>query len=316
MRQLVYSVLTVAQSSIDATLAGSRKIAVARTLIAAAQLSVLTFTDWDALFVPTAGSDFGPTCNSAGNLGAYCLMFDRTGVAPPSILLIIGLLFVLSGFFPRYAGLVHAWITISLSPAVKLPDGGESVAQIIVVLLAIVTLPDSRLNHWQRDVMISSWWIPFAWAASHLLRLQVVWVYLNAAIMKTAVPEWQDGTAVYFISLDPMFGTSGPFGPIFDWMVSIPVLSLMMIWGAIITEMSIALLLLGPERYRRIAVWLTVLLHCLFIAMIGLWSFAFVMIGAVLAATGPTATLRDMRGWSRSSRVVVSSKPVSEGVNA
>ncbi|RMX21179.1 hypothetical protein DYI20_12040 [Auritidibacter ignavus] len=68
--------------------------------------------------------------------------------------------------------------------------------------------------------------------------------------------------------------------------------------GAILIEVTIALLLLGPVRWRPVAFWLAVLLHGIFIAMIRLWSFAFVMIGAVLAATGPTVKLQDCALWN------------------
>lgn len=159
------------------------------------------------------------------------MMHDSVGLVFPSVVMIVGLVIVLSGFFPRYTGILHAWVTLSMSPAISLPDGGEAVSQIVVVILAVVLLSDGRLNHWHATTSSGSPLLPVTWAASHLLRFQLIWVYLNAAISKTSVPEWKDGTAVYFITLDPMFGTSGPFGPIFDWLVNIPVFSLLMTWG-------------------------------------------------------------------------------------
>ncbi|MFB9776409.1 sporulation-delaying protein SdpB family protein [Brevibacterium otitidis] len=298
MLNSITSVLSYTDRAISATPAGSRKIALARTLIASGQLSVLLFTDWHALFVPTDGGSFGPSCNGVGRVGAYCMMYDSVGLVFPSVVMIVGLVIVLSGFFPRYTGILHAWVTLSISPATSLPDGGEAVSQIVVVILAVVLLSDGRLNHWHATTSSGSPLLPVTWAASHLLRFQLIWVYLNAAISKTSVPEWKDGTAVYFITLDPMFGTSGPFGLIFDWLVNIPVFSLLMTWGAIVIEVAIALLLLGSARWRPAAFWLAVLLHGMFIAMIGLWSFAFVMIGAVLAATGPTLKLYDIAFWN------------------
>ncbi|WP_448072688.1 sporulation-delaying protein SdpB family protein [Georgenia yuyongxinii] len=285
----------MAEYSIDRTLTGSRKIALARTLIATAQLTVLLFTDWASLFVPTGDDGFGPSCDGIAQIGAYCLLYDSVGIELPSLLVIASLLFVLSGFLPRISGLVHLWATISFSGSIRLPDGGESVAQIVVLLLAIVLLSDGRLNHWQQDTYAQSRTLPVSWAAAQILRFQLAWVYMNAAVTKTAVPEWQEGGAVYYTMLDPMFGTAGPLAPAFDWVATSPLGALAMAWGAIVVEMSIALLLLGPKEFRFVGFWLSVLLHGSFIAMIGLWSFALVMVGAVLAATGPTLRLSDLR---------------------
>lgn len=80
-----------------------------------------------------------------------------------------------------------------------------------------------------------------------------------------------------------------------------PVLSLAMMWGTIATEVAIAYFLVSSVRTGRFGVWLSVCLHVLIIAMIGLWSFAIIMIGAVIAATGPKVLLRDLRLTPRAS---------------
>lgn len=280
------------ERSIERTPAGSRRVALARTLLATAQLSVLLFTTWDTLFVATGEAGAGPECDGIARAGAYCVLQDTGGTHAATVILIVGLLVVLSGFLPRYAGLLHLWLTVSLSSSTTLPDGGESVAQIVVLLLAVVTLADPRTNHWQANRWTHSALVPVAWAAGHLIRMQLVWIYVYAAVSKTAVTEWQDGTAIYYLTMDPMFGTSGPLAGVFDTVAYMPLGALAMSWGAIVIEASIALLLLGPARSRPLAFWCAVILHGLFIVMIGLWSFALVMIGAVLAAAGPTLLLR------------------------
>jgi len=292
MRMTLHRASLAIERAIDRTPAGSRRVALARTLIAAAQLSVLLATRWDALFVATGAADAGPECEGVSEVGAYCLLRGTGSTDPATIVIIVGLMVVLSGYLPRYMGLVHVWLTISLSSSITLPDGGESVAQIVVLLLAVVTLADPRTNHWQPDRWTRSALVPVAWATGHIIRLQLVWIYVNAAVTKTAVTEWKDGTAIYYLTMDPMFGTAGPLAGLFDAVAYTPVGALAMSWGAIVIEVSIALLLLGPARHRPLAFWGSVLLHGLFIVMIGLWSFALVMIGAVLAAGGPTLLLR------------------------
>ncbi|MDO4252909.1 MULTISPECIES: sporulation-delaying protein SdpB family protein [Bacillati] len=294
MLNVLDKLLKYVDNSISSMPTGSRKIALGRSLIAASQISLLIFTDWKSLFVPVDKNPYGPKCEGISNIGAYCLLFDYTGIEFPSILLIIGLIFVLTGFYPRYAGFLHLWITLSISSSIKLPDGGEAVAQIVVAFLAIISLSDRRLNHWNKDSFENSFFQPASWAASHVLRIQLVWIYINASIAKTAVPEWKDGTAVYYISLDPMFGTSGPFAFLFDWMAGVPVISLGMTWGAIVIELLIAYFLLGTSKNRPFSFWLALFLHVSFIFMIGLWSFAIIMIGSVLVATGPNVYIRDI----------------------
>ncbi|WP_250445561.1 sporulation-delaying protein SdpB family protein [Actinotalea sp. C106] len=293
MRDLITRALAATRASLENTSTGSRKIALARTLIAGAQLTVLLFTSWQALFVPTGTGEGGPSCDGIARIGAYCLA-PGAGIDIPTVIVIACLLLVVSGYVPRISGVLHLWATISISASISLPDGGEAVAQIVTLLLALILLTDDRTNHWHRTVRGTSRLLPLGWAAAHVLRFQMVWVYVNASVSKTAVAEWQDGTAVYFTTLDPMFGTAGPLAPLFDLVATTPLGALAMAWGAIVVEMLIAVLLIGPRRLRPFAFWLAVLLHGSFIAMIGLWSFALIMIGAVLAATGPAVGLRDL----------------------
>ncbi|MGW7082193.1 hypothetical protein ACWGH2_01645 [Streptomyces sp. NPDC054871] len=52
-------------------------------------------------------------------------------------------------------------------------------------------------------------------------------------------------------------------------------------------EVVIAALLIGPERWRKPAFQMDVLLHGAIIATIGLWSFSLIMIGAAAVAATP-----------------------------
>lgn len=289
-------VLATVDASISRTPSGSRKIAVARTVIALAQLTTLIFSVWDSFFVPIGDGGFAPDCDGVSQVGAYCLLWSINGSYLPTFIMIIGLLIVLSGFLPRASGLLHVWLTISFSSSINLPDGGESVAQIVVLLLAFVSLSDSRWNHWQESVFVPGVAAPLSWAAAHVIRFQLAWIYFNAAVTKTAVPEWQDGTAVYYMTMDPMFGTAGPLGWFFDWIAYSSFGALGMAWGAIVIEMSIAILLIGPAKFRVFAFWLAILMHVLFIVMIGLWSFSLIMIASVLVATGPSVSLQKLSG--------------------
>ena len=132
-----HAVSDALERAVDWMPSGSRKVAIARSIIAFAQLTTLMFSRWESFFVPSAGVEFGPDCTGVARIGIYCLFWPHGGVEVPSVVMIVGLLVVLSGYFPRYTGLLHAWLTLSFSAAITLPDGGESVAQIVVLLLAV-----------------------------------------------------------------------------------------------------------------------------------------------------------------------------------
>lgn len=132
MLKKTVSGLSEVDRAVSVTPAGSRNVALARTLIAAGQLSVLLFTNWDTLFVPTDGGSFGPSCHGESRAEAYCLMYDELGLVFPSVVLLVSLVVVLSGVFPRYTGILHAWVTLSISPAISLPDGGKQSLRLLL----------------------------------------------------------------------------------------------------------------------------------------------------------------------------------------
>lgn len=104
MRKLVHGLTLPIERSLACMPSGSRKIAVARSLIALAQLSVLLLTEWDALFVSSSDKDFGPSCDGVARIGAYCMMYSWGGLTVPTLVVIASLLLVLSGYFPVTQG--------------------------------------------------------------------------------------------------------------------------------------------------------------------------------------------------------------------
>lgn len=68
-------------------------------------------------------------------------------------------------------------------------------------------------------------------------------------------------------------------------LTAIPVIALALAWGTIGLELSIGVLLAQPRRrWRPLALAGSVLLHAGILVIVGLWSFGFVMVGAVVAA--------------------------------
>lgn len=283
MTDLTDSWIKSIANSVYAHANGSRLVGLARSIIALAQLSIILFTSAQARFPPIGDADPGPICEGITNASIYCIL-GGSPVILSDIVVSTLLLFVISGFFPRYLGLVHYWATISISGSIALPDGGEAASQAVVFFMIFLSIADNRTNHWQATQTTHSRLKAVSWAASWVLRLQIAWIYLNASVAKTAVSEWTEGSAVYYVVRDPLFGSAGPFGELFRDILEIPWVALTASWGAIVIEFSIAIFVLWSSKSRKLAVLLSVALHVGFIVMIGLWSFAFIMIGSVLVA--------------------------------
>lgn len=204
-----------------------------------------------------------------------------------SWILVVGFLVVLSGYFPRYTALLHVYLTFSLSTAIRLPDGGDEAAKIVTVFLAIICLADNRVNHWKISSGADSRLSPIAWAGWLGIRIQFSWIYISAAVGKVSVPEWQDGTAVYYVTRQAFFGYAGPLSDFALTLTSIPLASIAATWGTIILEMTVAVLILLPRNYRIAAVSLSMIFHIFIMVSIGLFSFGLAMISGIILALLP-----------------------------
>ncbi|MBM7769771.1 MULTISPECIES: sporulation-delaying protein SdpB family protein [Glutamicibacter] len=272
-------------------LGADRWVGTGRSLIAIAQLTVLCFTPTRFLFVPIAGETPKPQCDGWKSLTAYCLGNEESRPWI-TVLLIAILLLVIVGIFPALTAVPHYWATISISTGISLPDGGEAAAQVITLFLVFLLIGDRRRSHWDSASLRTAPQGPmlgFTWAAHWVIRLQMAWIYINAAIPKLSVQEWKDGTAIYYVTRGEFFGAPTHLQNAVHWVTSVPWLELSLTWGTIATELAIAyFLLFGKNRFRLVSLGLCVALHVGIIIVIGLWSFALVMIGGVVAAMAGT----------------------------
>lgn len=91
------------------------------------------------------------------------------------------------------------------------------------------------------------------------------------------------------------FGALNVLVPVIHWIASVPIFEFALTWGTVVIELSIAcLLLFGKLTGRVIAVVLSALLHVGIILVSGLWSFAFTMVGAMIATLGGLG-MKDLR---------------------
>lgn len=264
----------------------SRWFAIGRTILALATASELLFTRPAALFT-TVSVATGPFCTAQPTVSLLCLGNPHELVEARQWLAIVGLLLVASGYRPRYLSILHLWIVFSFTTSMTLPDGGDSIALIVVLLITPMCLADQRRWQWTpprrrmgrigRTVAYISFWA---------LRLQIAYLYADSAIAKMGVADWQNGSAFYYFVRDKMFGSAGPFTPLWMWVSDQSLTTLAITWGAIAMELAIALFTLLDARWRMAAFWLCLTLHALIFLSMGLFSFSLVMVAvAALIAT-------------------------------
>jgi len=264
----------------------SRWFAVWRTVLALATASELLFTRPLAFFT-TVGTVTGPVCTVYPRISLFCLGNSQDFVDARRWLAIAGLLLVASGYRPRYLALLHLWIVFSVTTSTTLPDGGDSIALIVVALITPMCLADGR--RWQWAPLIRRMhhsWRTIAYLSFWALRLQIAYLYADSAIAKMGVADWQNGSGFYYFVRDKMFGASGPLDPLWIWLSDQSLTTLTITWGAVAIELAIAVFTLLQARWRLAAFWLGLVLHLLIFLSMGLFSFSLVMVSvAGLIAT-------------------------------
>lgn len=284
-----------------------RWFGIGRSLIALSTLSTLVFTPMRALVVPVGGLS-GPNCTSIRRVSLLCVGDPASGLEVRRYVMIVVLLLVVIGLFPRWTAIPHAYVAFTMSASTSLPDGGDAIAATLTMLIIPLCLADSRRWQWQGATSP----LPITWAAIALpaliaVRLQLAFVYLDSAISKFGVDDWSNGTAEYYILRDPGFGDAGLFHRVWLALSSHPWGAIGLTWGAIVVEIAIGLTLLFSWRWRVVALGLDVALHSVIIMTMGLFSFATVMIGGAVVASVRTVHGHGDR-WAE-----CGPRPVSEG---
>ncbi|MFJ9906236.1 sporulation-delaying protein SdpB family protein [Streptomyces sp. NPDC101152] len=266
----------------------SRWFGAGRTVMAAAQLSVLLLTPVKALLIPVVSMGEYPRCDGVRAASALCIGNDAVGTEPRRWLLIVVFAVVASGYQPRWTAIPHAWATYSVAVSIAVPDGGESIGMIMALLMTPIALADDRTWHWQTPTTEPRQsWQAVTLAAFLAIRVQVAYLYLDSAISKFGVADWANGTAEYYFLRDNMFGVARPWDSLFLSMSKSSLVVVALTWGALIIELAIGVCVLASDRWRKAALAMDIVLHGSIILTMGLWSFATVMIGSAIVCATP-----------------------------
>jgi len=257
-------------------------LGLARTVLALGTLGTLLATPPKVLLAPLAGGITPPFCMGVARASAWCVM-----PADPQFArwLSVGILLaVASGWRPRLTAIPHWWACWSLVTSMSIGDGGDSITADLTLLLIPVLLADSRAWHWQRPDPARSGPLPrvIAVVALVLAQVQVACLYLVAGISKLGVPEWLDGTALFYIFRNVTFGAPPWLSPVLSPVTSWPVGVTALTWGAVALEIALGLALLLPKQVRPLLLGSGLLFHDLIALSMGLVSFDCAMSGALL----------------------------------
>jgi antimicrobial peptide system SdpB family protein len=270
-------------------LEGWAAIQAGRSLIALAQILILVGTDWDKLTPTIYSEPEAPTCRAAGGLSMFCVVPGINDTVIKWIIVLL-LIVIVSGFLPLATSIIHAWISLSISTGIGLPDGGEQVAQVLCLIIPFLYIVHPISNGWksQSKRPTNGTALAVSTAGWRLLAIQFAFIYLESGISKLSVDDWQNGSAMYYVFRDPSFGSSGWIGEIALYFSDLPLVTALITWGTIVGEVAIGVcILIAGNRTRLISVIMIVALHVGIIVTIGLWSFGAIMIAGGLLACVP-----------------------------
>ena len=256
----------------------------ARSIIALSLLSSMIFNSVDILFPNSLLED--PRYGESWSM--FFLLANHLVLA--KWITIIVLLIVVSGYFPRFTGVLQWYVSYSFINSSPIIEGGDQLAAIISLFLIPVTLMDGRRNHWSpitnfelneknKIKNITSYFVFM------VIKIQVMVVYFHSAIGKIAVNEWADGTALYYWLLNPLHGSAEWLRPTLAWLISNGFVLTMLTWSVVIFELLLSLTILTSPlnlKFRKRMLVAGVLFHLAIILVHGLVSFCFTMTGALI----------------------------------
>jgi antimicrobial peptide system SdpB family protein len=281
VRGLNASIVRVATLSPAGCETRARAIAVGRSLIALAQMSVVLFTPDELLFMDPVAT----RCSGIDVLTLWCVAGDGSRVISIGILLLVA-----SGFGPRWTCIPHWYVTLSIALSIVPVNGGDKIAQIATMLLVPMFLGDGRRWQWVLpSESMTPRWQGVAFAALGTLRVQVAIVYVIAILSKLFDRTWREGDVFNMIMNSPSFGPDARIRDFLRPIIEIHGLAPVLTWSVMIIQGAIPVLIFLGRRARLVACALGIAFHVGVIIVLRMPSFGLVMIGLLLIVCAPPA---------------------------
>ncbi|MCU1480739.1 MAG: hypothetical protein JWQ19_1525 [Subtercola sp.] len=270
-------------------------LGLSRSLMAMSLALTLVATPPTVLFSTLYGSSRGAACEGMRSLSAFCLVpIDQLVVVQYLTAGLLGI--VVTGFWPGVLAVPFAYVIASFEWATSLPDGGDQVALIVALLLIPIGLTDRRRNHWNSALPesvsgITTARVVSAGTAATLIRVQLSIVYLVASLGKLGNSSWVEGSALYYWFRHPNFGPPEWLAGPLHWLTSIPAATAAVTWGVMAFEFALGMSMLIPSRLRvHVLLPVGILLHLAIAVVMGITSFSFIMIAALLLLLVPVGS--------------------------
>lgn len=199
------------------------------------------------------------------------------------------LISVISGYFPRYTGLLHWWVTISYYQAISIPEGGDQIAANVTFILLFITLMDSRKNHWQAPLTVKKPYSNFlAYLLFGIIGIQMAAVYFHSAVHKLYnTQEWIDGSAMYYWFNNTVFGLNDTMKLLLQPIIDTPLLLFMLNWGVIVFELLLFCAIIASAKTRKTLLIMGITFHFMIALTLGLYSFFLNMSACLILFLAP-----------------------------
>jgi antimicrobial peptide system SdpB family protein len=264
----------------------TRAVGLARSLLAASTGLTLALTPQSSLFFRSTSYPTGAVCDARLSfISIHCMVGDSVGLSVWLSLAVLAA--VCSGYWPAVTAVPHWWIAWSLNTSSPVRDGGDQVAAALTLLIIPLALVDRRPNHWLNDLGYAGRGFAskcVGHAAIGLLAVQAMVVYGHAAAGKLAVPEWSNGSALWYWIQDPAFAPPAVMDVALRFAHSTAFGSIAVNYGVIAWELALVLAVLAAKWVRTTALIGGILFHGAIAVTFGLWSFFLAMVALLILA--------------------------------
>ena len=261
------------------------QLTLARSVLASSTFLVLLLNPTSVLLHdPSLVGTTPSSCTGIASAGAFCLAPDNLGELV-RWLLVAMCIPTLLGVMPAVSAPLHAYAAFSLASNTVGIEGGDYLETTVSVVLAVVCCTDRRWNGWRpRDTALRQRRNIPAHVLLLALKLQLAYVYLEAATVKQAHPIWADGSALWYWVQQPNFGARSEVREFLEWVLSHGTILHAATWGVIVTEYVLAVSVLAARSRtpRLLTLGASATLHLVFSMVLGLVTFEISMLGSML----------------------------------
>lgn len=275
-------------------------VGLARSILALGTFLTLLFNPISVLFHKTIDDKIiNSFLNPIIPLNKYnfFILFGFENVVYMKWIAMLILLVTISGYFIKITSLLHWWISISFLYFSSIVDGGDQISSILCILLIPFCFSDPRKNHW---VTIKSYESPvnlIGIFSIWIIRLQVAIIYFHASISKFDVPEWRNGTAIYYWFNHSVFGMPIGIEKTINYLLSNFIIVSLLTYGALIFEILLFLGLTASLKYRKNILYFGILFHFSIIVFHGIFSFFFSIVAGLILYLYPTYKPLNLKLW-------------------